>query len=253
MFQQARNTVCMAAGLAITTTASAQLTDYSQDFESLDRTVFSALTDDGWLTFGGGIDNPTDRNFAYTFGPFGTPNDIANPFQAVISDVPSGGDPPAGSQGLVILSDYNSDSHQVPDGLDLLLAIFQQQTIGAGDVGKTVTFEYLVDGNATPPSGNAVAEAFILALDSEFFFEIAADVNDTTSVADGDLLTQAVSLTITNDMVGDILQFGFRSIASDFEGSAVDYDNLVFTVPEPASIGLAAAGLLALSLRRRGK
>lgn len=238
--------------------ASAQLSNYSQDFEALDRNDFDALSNDGWLTFAAGINgNASFPDFGA--GPFGTPNNIVAPFQAVISET-TGGDPPAGAQGLTILSDYASDLHQEPQGTgtdprDLVINVFQEQIISAGDIGKSVTFSFLADGNAAPPSGGATAEAFLITLDPNAGFSRTNDLAfDTTNLADGALLTGSLSLDITDPLLqGQILQFGFRNTASDFEGSAVDYDNVLFSVvPEPTTAAMIAlAGVAGLARRRR--
>ncbi|MEO0716525.1 MAG: PEP-CTERM sorting domain-containing protein, partial [Planctomycetota bacterium] len=237
-----------------TSSATAQLSDYSQDFESLDRTVFTALSDDGWIGFASGINGaPGFGDFG--FGPFPAPNDIAAPFNSVISES-TGGDPPAGNQGLLILSDYNSDLHSNPaDPRDLVISIFQEQIISAGDIGKSVNFSFLADGNVNPPSGDATAEAFLLTLDPNNGFIATNNLAfDTTNVADGSNIAGSLSLDITDPLlVGQILQFGFRNTASDFEGSAVDYDNVVFSViPEPTAAAMVAlAGVAGLVRRRR--
>lgn len=240
--------------------STAALTSFSQDFESLDRTSESALADDGWLLFASGINGtPAFGNFGA--GPFVAPNNIVAPSISVISDTVSGGAPPAGNQGLVFFSDYNSGLHTDPnDPRDLVLSLFQQQTISAADIGSTVTFSWLADGNAAPPTGDATTEAFLLTLDPNAGFSATNDLAfETTLTADGALATNSLTLAITDEaLVGQILQFGFRNTSSDFEGSAVDYDNVSFTVvtaiPEPSSLSvlaLFATGLVVGRRRRR--
>ncbi|MEN1680083.1 MAG: PEP-CTERM sorting domain-containing protein [Planctomycetota bacterium] len=255
LFDAPTRTVGLALTLAavLSASASAQLSSYSQDFESLDRTVGTALSDDGWLLFASGINGaPGFDNFGA--GPFGAPNDIAGPQVSVISDTLSG-DPPAGNQGLVVFSDYNSGLHQDPnDPRDLVISVFQEQIIDASDIGKSVTFDFLADGNANPPTGDAIAEAFLITLDPNNDFAATNNLAvNTTTVAEGALLQGSLSLDITDPaLVGQILQFGFRNTASDFEGSAVDYDNVSFTViPEPTSLVLLGVGMLAGVRRRR--
>ena len=54
---------------------------------------------------------------------------------------------------------------------------------------------------------------------------------DTTTTADGALALNSLTLDLTDpQLVGQILQFGFRNTANGFNGSAVDYDNVQFTV-----------------------
>jgi hypothetical protein len=235
--------------------AQAQLSNYSQDFESLDRTDPGALSSDGWLFFAADVDGvPGDPLYGpFTFGPIGAPNNTASPNTSLISNIDFGGNPPAGLQGLLFFSDYNSGIHSDPnDPRGLLLSVFQQQVIGADDIGKTAVFDFLAQGNPNPPSGSASAEAFLLTLDSNFnatnllFF-------DTTSVVSGSPTAGQLSLDLTDPLLeGQILQFGFRNTARDGEGSAVDYDNINFqVVPEPSSLALVGIGAAAVLIRRR--
>ncbi|BAM03137.1 PEP-CTERM sorting domain-containing protein [Phycisphaera mikurensis] len=236
--------------------ASAQLADYSQDFEALDRTNPDALANDGFKIFGAGI-NP-DGSTSYTFGVFGAPNNITSPDISVISDSASGGNPPAGDQGLVYFSAYGNGSHNDPnDNRDLRLSLFQEQIIGAADIGNTVSFSWLAQGNSSPPTGDAFTEAFLITLDPNNGFAATNDLAvDTTNTPAAAPVSGMLTLDLTDAALqGQILQFGFRNTSSDFEGSAVDYDNIVFVadvaaIPEPASAVLlaAASGLL---LRRR--
>ena len=238
--------------------ASAQLSDYSQNFEALDRTNPNALAQDGYRIFGAGI-NP-DGSTSYTFGVFDAPNNIDSPDISVISDVASGGNPPAGDQGLAYFSAYGNASHQDPnDDRDLRLSLFQQQVIGAGDIGNTVSFSWLAEGSANGPTGDAFTEAFLITLDPNASFAATNDLAfDTTNTPEGVAVPGTLTLALTDQALqGQILQFGFRNTSSDFEGSAVDYDNVVFTadistIPEPATAALLAGAGLAL-LRRRGR
>lgn len=235
-------------------TATAQVAPYYQDFESVDRTQTTALSDDGWKLFAAGINGVPDfPNFAV--GPFAAPNDINNPVNSIISDIASGGDPPAGNQGLVIFSDYGSSIHTEPlDPRDLVISVFQEQTITNGDIGKIVAFEFLSERNAFPPTGDAVTEAFLVTLDPNDSFNATNNlIIDTTNVPDGAPTFNRLVLDLSNPALeGQILQFGFRSISSDGEGTGVDYDNVRLAVPEPSTVSLIAlAGIALVGLRSR--
>lgn len=238
--------------------SQAALTSYVQDFESLDRTNPSALADDGWLLFAAGI-NGSGSFGNFGAGPFTAPNNIAAPSISVISDLTSGGSPPAGNQGLVFFSDYGSGLHGDPaDPRDLVLSLFQERTIAADDIGNSVTFSWLADGNAAPPTGDAITEAFLLTLDPTAGFAATNNLAfNTTLTADGALAANSLTLALNDPaLVGQILQFGFRNTASDFEGSAVDYDNVSFNVtaiPEPSSVCVLAVLAVggAVQIRRR--
>ena len=226
-----------------------QLTNYSQDFEGLNAADPNALINDGWLLFASGI-NGSGSFTNFGAGPFGP----ALGGQVVaISTFDAGGDPPAGTQGLVFFSDYDSGLHQDPnDPRDLVLSLFQERVITAADIGTTVTFSWLADGNAAPPTGDAIAEAFLITLDPNANFSATNNLSfDTTATLDGALAANSLTLDLTDPaLVGQILQFGFRNTASDFEGSAVDYDNVNFVVPEPASLALVGLGGLMMVSRR---
>lgn len=238
--------------------ATAQLSNYSQDFESLDRTDPNALAADGWKLFVASVDGiPNDLTYGnFTAGPFPAPNNIASPNISVISDIPSGGDPPAGSQGLVFFSDYGSGLHSdTNDPRGLVLSLFQERIISAGDIGSTVVFDFLAEGNAGPPTGNAITEAFLLTLDPNAGFAATNNLSlVTTTVPDGAPTPGQLVLDLSDPLLeGQILQFGFRNTARDFEGSAVDYDDVSLTVavPEPSSLALIGLGGMAMLRRRR--
>ncbi|MEO1237851.1 MAG: PEP-CTERM sorting domain-containing protein [Planctomycetota bacterium] len=240
--------------------AQGQLSEFFEDFESLDVASPTALSDTGWQLFVAGINgipgDPLLDNFGV--GPFPAPNNSvasgANPTISVVSDFPSGGDPPAGDQGLVFFTDVTNADIFLDDGdtdpRDLVLSLFQEQIVAPENVGQTWTFSWLAEGNDFPPTGEAIAEAFLLTLDSTGFFPTTDQAVVTTAVPDGAPTPGSLSLLITPELVGDILQFGFRNTASDFEGSAVDYDNVSF-VPEPASFALLGLGGVLLASRRR--
>lgn len=217
-----------------TNSATAQITNYSEDFEGLDRTNPNALIDAGWQAAAAGI--PVGGGFQF-FAGFGAPNNLTGTQISIISDVASGGAPPVGNQGLVVFTDYSSDIHIIGAGRntafeDLIISVFQQRTISAADVGNTLEFSWIADGNGTPPSGETLTEAFLLILDPNNGFSASADLTfDTTATPDGALAANSITVDLADPLLdGQILQFGFRNTSSDSEGSAVDYDDVALTV-----------------------
>ena len=215
--------------------ASAQLTDFFEDFEGLDRTNPAALSDAGWQGAAAGL---TPSGAFQFFASFVAPNNIDSPQISVISDPEAG--PPIGDQGLVVFSDYNSDIHSGNPAFSLLIiSIFQERTISAADIGNTIEFSWTADGNAFPPTGDTVTEAFMLTLDPNNNFALTNELTfDTTTTADGALALNSLTLDLSDPLLeGQILQFGFRNTAGGFNGSAVDYDNVTLTVGSGVLLG----------------
>ena len=208
---------------------SEQLSDFFEDFEGLNRADPNALANAGWQGAAAGI--PTGGGFQF-FDVFDAPNNIGSPQLSVISSA-DGGEPPIGNQGLLVFSDYNSDIHSGNPAFEsLIISIFQERTISAADIGNTIEFSWVADGNSSGPTGDTLTQAFLLTLDSSNNFALTNElVFDTTTTADGALATNSLTLDLTNPLLeGQILQFGFRNTASGFNGSAVDYDNVQLLV-----------------------
>lgn len=124
--------------------------------------------------------------------------------------------------------------------------VFQEQIIGAEDVGSTWTFSW--DAALGNIEGSSQALAFIKVLDplSGFAQTVFLDADMT---ATPDIWTSyALNLDI-GDWEGQYLQFGFLTQASNFEGAGVFYDNVSFVsaVPIPGALLLMGSGLLGLA------
>ncbi len=225
------------AALSCLVPAMAQaVTPYSQDFELLDQTGLTALSDDGWLVFGN-VSTPAGT-YLYGYGPFPAPNDGAAFCQI---DLLQGG-PEQGLQQLVVFSDYNNLDHA--NGNIIESNVFQEQVVAAGDVGKTFRFDFDAKlGNLLSPS---TAAAFIKTLNPAAGYAltnfITADMTTTPVTWTG----YSLSITIDAGLVGQILQFGFMNTATLYVGSAVFYDNVNFyedvvsSVPDVSVAGGAA-------------
>ena len=233
--------------------ATAQLSAYSQDFEGLDRTSGSALSDDGYGLFVNVFD-PTGTAPLYNYGVFPAPNNISNPNISVISDDTAA---PVGSQGLVIFSDYNNGDHA--NGNRIEVNVFQEQTIAASDLGQTYTFSFtaapVLDGNGQNvlAGTNTDALAFIKTLDPNAGFATTNFITAPTDMLAAGNTQISLDIDLNNPLLaGQILQFGFQNTASNYEASGVNYDNISFgVVPEPASLALVGLGTLTLIGRRR--
>ena len=239
--------------LGLAAGASAQLSPYSQDFESLDRTSGSALADDGYNLFVNVFD-PSGSTLLYNYGVFPAPNDINNPNISVISDDSSA---PVGDQGLVVFSDYNNGDHA--NGNRIEVNVFQEQNITAADLGNTYTFSFtaapVLDGNGQNVLNGTATDtlAYIQTLDPNAGFARTNFITAPTDMLAAGNTQISLDIDLTDPLLaGQILQFGFQNTASNYEPSGVNYDNISFgIVPEPASLALVGLGTLALLGRRR--
>jgi hypothetical protein len=228
----------------------ADIVSYSQDFESLDSSSGSALADDGWLVFAN-VFTP-GGSYLYGYGSFPAPN--GGPGFSAIADGEAG--PGQGLQYLNVYSDYNNGDHGNGNYIDAL--VFQEQTIGAGDVGSNKSYEFSFDFRNNPTNannGDTATYAFIKVLkQSDFSYALLGEtVFDTTNVTDWQ--SQTLSLMSNASWAGELVQFGFGSYATNYNDSGRFYDNVSFAaVPEPTSLfvlGIASLGLTLTTRRRR--
>jgi len=205
--------------LCLASTASwADLAPYSQDFEGLDQTDPSALANDGWLVFGN-VFGP-DWSYWYGYGTFPAPNGGPG-FSGI--DVGQGG-PEQGDQQMVVYSDYNNEDHG--NGAFVEANVFQEQTIGAADVGATWLFEF--DAKRGNIAGASTARAFFKTLDPSAGYALTNFIwIDMTNVPDT-WESYSLSIFIDPSLEGQLLQFGFLSTATYYEGSGIFYDNVNF-------------------------
>jgi hypothetical protein len=243
------------ATLAWLAPAPADLASYNQNFESLNMSSSSALADNGWLVFGN-VFTPAG-GYLYGYGVFPAPN----PGGGFSSIATGEGGANQGSQYINIYSDYNNANEHTNGNL-VEANVFQEQTIGAADVGLTYNFrfDHKASSTAGPAGANTSTLAFIKVLDPNagfatvYFGTFNTTTASTTNWSEGNQL----SVTISNAWVGGAqphrLQFGFQATSTNFNPTGVFYDNLSFSaIPEPGSCGLLLAGLTAVLARRRNR
>ena len=198
-------------------TIAGQIGSYAQDFEGLDQMSETALEEDGWLV-GANVFAPDGTTFLYNYFAFPAPNG-GPAFSAI--DVMQGG-PDQGDQQLSIYNDYNNVDHAVGNRIEA--NVFQERMVGEADVGETITFSF--DAKLGNIEGASTAQAFIKILDQNAgFSQTGGDSVDLTNTP-VDWTGYTLSVTIQPSQVGQIFQFGFLTVASNFEGSGIFYDNL---------------------------
>jgi len=237
------------AAIAFMPASNAALVNYSQDFEGMTQSDPNALGADDWLVFGNVFDS--GGVYLYGYGAFPAPNGCST--SPAFSCVAAGdGGPSQGTQQLVVFSDYNNTDHAI--GFLIESNVFQEQTIGAGDVGKTMSFSF--DAKKGDIAGSSTALAFIKTLDPNAGFALTNFITiDTTSIPIT-WGTYSLSIFIDASLNGQLLQFGFLNNASNYESSGVLYDNVCFNdtgicdlgpvVPIPGAVWLFGSGLLGL-------
>jgi exo-beta-1,3-glucanase (GH17 family) len=213
--------------------------EYTQDFEGLDQASLTALANDGWIVFGNVFDGETG-DFLFNYGAFPAPNNPAAPAFSLIATGQGG--PEQGEQQLVIISDYNARDEQ--DAGDRVQAnTFQQRTIVANDVGKTLTFSFDAKrGNINDPADpvcsttpnppcDSTALAFIRTVDPGAGFAVTNDITLDTTNLPVEWMRDSIEIEIDAGLVGQLLQFGFSATASNDEPSGNVYDNITFCTP----------------------
>jgi hypothetical protein len=236
-----RPTSVLAAALLLLAPAAshAALASYSQNFETLTQTDPGALASDGWIVFGNVF--TAGGAYLYGYGTYPAPNGSGG-FSAI--DAGQGG-PAQGNQQLSIYSDYNNSDHAI--GRLIEANVFHEQSIGAADVGHVWTFQFDAKlGNLVSPTG---ALAFIKTLDPSAGYATTNFITANMSSIPSSWSTYSLAITITPALVGQLLQFGFNSTASNYVASGVFYDNISFTQYTPTPTSTTSWGKLKAQYR----
>lgn len=226
MRSRATQSMMAAVLICLIPAAGHGLAPYSQDFDTLTLSDPDALANDGWLVFGN-VFTP-EGGYLYGYGPFPAPNG-GEAFCALVDDQ---GGAEQGLQQLSVYNDYNNGDHG--NGNLVEANVFQEQTITAGDVGTV--WEFAFQHKRGNIEGSSTAVAFIKTLDpgndyalTNFITANMTSIPDTWGGA-------SLFISIDADLEGQILQIGFASTATNYEGSGIFYDNVAFDGADPADV-----------------
>ena len=227
-----------AFGLSIS--AQAAIVDYSQDFENI-----SDLGADGWY-YAANVYSSDYSQYWYGY------NGVAPTGGPAFSDIAALDDHGVpGGNALNVYSDYNNGNQGDGTSANIVSIVYQEQTIGASDVGKTFQFSYDV---YQPEEYGAVrdANAFIKVLNPATGWSTTAEVSQDSRVGQT-WTSKSLSLEITAGMEGQLIQFGADNHSNDYSNSGIYYDNInASAVPVPAAAWLMGSALLGLAgLKRR--
>ena len=206
----------------------ADLTPYSQDFETLVQADLSALASDGWVIWGN-VFPPADTIPLYAYGIYLAPNTGGNAFCAI--DAGQGG-AAQGFQQLSVYADYeNSDG-----GSNLIESnVYHEQSVGAADVNAVWTLEFDAKlGNLDPPS---TAVAFIKTVDPSNGFWITNLVEVDMTAIPTTWGTYSISIPVDAGLDGQLMQFGFANRETGYIGSGVFYDNVSWSMTGVVGVG----------------
>lgn len=233
--------------LCVVAAPAAALMAYTQDFEGLDPVDPDALRNDGWLVFGNVYQSAAAGGaLLYEYGPNTAPN-----HNVAFSQLAGGeGGPDQGSLVLNVFNDYNNQEHVFTDNV-VESNVFQEQIIGAADVGTTWRFRFDAkpsDQFGPQPPSTAVAFIKTVGLGTGLTNFLTVDTAGFPSLwQEG----EGIDITIDASLVGQFLQFGFLNTSTQFSPTGVFYDNVSFSLPEPGSTVLLGVALAGVAVMRR--
>ena len=224
-------TVLVAALLCLAPLAAhAALTPYVGTFEGFGIGEIGApnsLSLDGWLVYGNVFNGTV---WQYGYGPYPAPNDGAA-FCAVTAG--QGGDL-QGTNQLSVYSDYNNQGAHTA-GLLVEANVYHEQTVAAEDAGTTWKLQFDAKlGNLVAPT---TAVAFIKTIDPNNGWAMTNFITVNTTAIPATWNTYSITIDVIPALVGQFMQFGFASTATNNDASGVIYDNIVWGIDNPTGVG----------------
>ena len=141
-----------------------------------------------------------------------------------------------GRKQLNVFSNYDSDFNGVLQheaGQLVEVNVYKEYRLTPENAGTYVfTFDARLpdEGALAAP---ATAKAFLKVLDPNNDFQPFGDPAESdASTLTTDWETRSVELTVTEEMDGMILQFGFTNVASNYDPTGVLYDNVDVSIKE---------------------
>jgi hypothetical protein len=187
---------------------------FSDDFESYSIYEGGDATDlgGGWTYFVNVFTGfPTCNPYEYGYGPGPTPNGPN------ISNIVAGGT----GNALNVFSNYGDDQHN--NGNCLETNVFQERIVSATDTGTyTFSFETQVPLDLGADVGTY---GFIKLIDANNFSTLIFEQTSTATAGN-----RSITVTLDASAEGQILQWGFANVASNYLPSGRWYDNVTFAI-----------------------
>jgi hypothetical protein len=185
---------------------------FSDDFESYPIYEGGDATDlgGGWTLYVNVFGNfSACDSYLYGYGPFPTPNGPD------VSNIVAGSD----GNALNAFSNYGDEQHG--NGNCLETNVFQERIVSASDIGSyTFLFQTEVPGDL---GAGVETYAFIKLIDSNNFNTLIFEKVSTVSAGG-----KSITVILDESAEGQILQWGFANVASNYLPSGRWYDNVTF-------------------------
>ena len=222
MFQRSRALLaCALVACLIPAMAHAQITPYGQNFETLSPADGGALSGDGWLVFAN-VFSPDGLTYYYGYGPFPAPNGTG-----AFCDVVTGqGGASQGANQLVTYSDYANGDQGVGNRIET--NVYQEWAVDGSNVGQNWIFDF--DAKKGNLELSSTALAFIKTLDPNAGYAMTNFVTVDMTNIPATWSHYQISIAVDASLAGQVLQIGFLTNASNYEGSGIFYDNINFNI-----------------------